>query len=58
LKNKGKAFDMFKDFKALIENQTRKLIKTFRFDNGEEFTSNDFNDLCQDVGIKKEIIVS
>ncbi len=26
LKKKGEAFDMFKDFKALNENQTRKLI--------------------------------
>lgn len=58
LKKKGEAFDMFKDFKSLIENQTGNLIKSFKFDNGGEFTSNDFNDLCKDVRIKKETIVS
>ena len=31
-----------KEFKALIENHTEKKIKTFRSDNGGEFTSNDF----------------
>lgn len=57
LKKKGEAFDMFRDFKALIENQIGKLIKAFRSDNLGEFTSNDFNDLCKDAGIKKEITV-
>lgn len=34
------------------------MIKAFKSDNGGEFTSNDFNDLCKDAGIKKETIVS
>ena len=42
LKNKSQAFNMFKDYKALVEKQTRKQIKIFRSDNGGEFTSNDF----------------
>ncbi len=54
LKKKGEMFDTFRDFKALIENQTGKLIKAFRFDNGGEFAFNDFNDLCKDAIIKKE----
>lgn len=53
-KKKGEIFDMFKDFKALIENQTGKMIKS---DNGGEFTSNDFNDLCKNSRITKETIV-
>ena len=48
---------MFKDFEALIENQTGKLIKAFRYDNGGDFTSNDFNDFCKDAKIKKETTV-
>lgn len=32
LKHKDQAFDMFKDFKVLIENQTRKRTKAFRVD--------------------------
>ena len=31
-------FSKFKEFKALIENQTERDIKTLRLDNGGEFT--------------------
>ena len=49
-----KNFNKFKEFKALIENHTEKKIKTFRSDNGEEFTLNEFKYLCKDSGIKRE----
>ena len=42
LKNKDEVFNKFKEFKALIENHIENKIKTFRSDNGEEFTSNEF----------------
>ena len=42
MKNKDEVFGKFKEFKALIENQTKKNINTFRSDNGGEFTSNEF----------------
>ena len=42
MKNKDEVFRKFKEFKALIENHTEKKIKTFRLDNGGEFTSNEF----------------
>ena len=42
MKNKDEVFIKFKEFKALIENNTEKKIKTFRSDNGGEFTSNEF----------------
>ena len=54
LKNKDEVFSKFKEFKALIENHTENKIKTFRSDNGGEFTSNDFKELCKDSGIKRE----
>lgn len=57
LKHKDEAFDMFKNFKALIENQSGKKIKVFRSENGGEFISNEFIDFCREVDIKKEIIV-
>ena len=38
---KDEVFRKFKEFKALIENHTEKKIKTFRSDNGGEFTSNE-----------------
>jgi len=57
LKHKYEAFDMFKEFNALIENQTRKKIKIFKFDNGGEYISDKFIDFCKKEGIKKETIV-
>ena len=44
LKTKGEVFAWFKEFKALVENQTRKKIKVPRSDRGGEFTSNEFRD--------------
>ena len=55
MKNKDEVFDKFKEFKALIENYTEKKIKIFRSDNGREFTSNEFKELCKDSGIKREL---
>ena len=42
MKNKDEVFSKLKEFKALIENHTENKIKTFRSDNGGEFTSNEF----------------
>jgi hypothetical protein len=42
LKNKYEVFDKFKEFKALVENQTEKRIKVLRKDNGGEFNGNEF----------------
>ena len=42
MKNKDEVFNKVKEFKALIENDIEKKIKTFRSDNGGEFTSNEF----------------
>ena len=39
----------------MIKNHTEKKIKTFRSDNGGEFTSNEFKALCKDSGIKREL---
>ena len=55
MKNKDEVFIKFKEFKALIDNHTKNKIKTFRSDNGEEFTYNEFKELCKDSGIKREL---
>jgi len=55
LKSKDEVFGKFKEFKALIENHSKKRIKTLRSDNGGEFTSGEFNDLCKRSGIKREL---
>ena len=41
-KKKSKVFDRFKEFMALVENQTEKKIKVPRIDNGGEFCSKEF----------------
>lgn len=57
LKHKDEAFEVFKEFKALIENQTGKRIKVFRSDNGGEYMANKFIVFCKKEGINKETIV-
>jgi hypothetical protein len=41
-------------FKALTENQTRKILNVVRFDRGGEFSSRDFKEFCDKNGIKRE----
>ena len=57
LKKKDEVFERFKEFKALVENLSEKKIKILRSDNGGEFTSNEFNDLCKESGIKRELTI-
>jgi transposase InsO family protein len=40
-----------------VENQTGKKIRVLRLDNGGEYTSKDFMDLCAGEGIRRELIV-
>ncbi|TXG54163.1 hypothetical protein EZV62_019419 [Acer yangbiense] len=51
LKTKDQAFDSFKAWKKLVENQTSKKVKTLRTDNGLEFFNEEFNKFCSDEGI-------
>ena len=52
LKEKSEAFEKFKIFKAMVENEINQKIKCLRSGNGGEFTSNEFNDFCEIHGIK------
>ena len=49
--------DRFKEFKALVENLTRRIIKVLHSDNGGEYTSGGFVDFCGEAGIKREFTV-
>ncbi|KAI7951517.1 hypothetical protein MJO28_007201 [Puccinia striiformis f. sp. tritici] len=55
LKSKGEAFDKFKEFKALAENQTGQKLRTIISDGGGEFINNDFKDLCASEGIEHHV---
>jgi transposase InsO family protein len=54
LRNKSEVFDKFKEFKALVENQTEKKIKVLRTDNGGEFCRNEFEEFCKKCGISRQ----
>jgi transposase InsO family protein len=55
LKSKDEVFTKFKEFKALIENLSKRKIKIIRLDNGGEYTSKEFVRFCKYVGIKREL---
>jgi hypothetical protein len=57
LKEKAEAFEKFKEFKALIENQTGKRLKAVRSDRGGEFMSSDFKEFRDKHGIKREYTI-
>lgn len=52
---KSEAFNEFKKFKVLVENQSGRTIKALRTDRGGEFISNEFNEFCADHGIRREL---
>ena len=48
-------FIAFKIFKARVENETKKAIKTLRTDCGGECCSTAFNECCKNHGTHKEL---
>ena len=55
LKEKSEAFNKFKAFKILVENETEEKIKCIRSDNGGEFTSKEFDLFCEIHGMKRKL---
>jgi hypothetical protein len=53
LKEKSEAFEKFKVFKTLTENQTGKILKAVRSNRGGEFSSKKFKELCDNMGSKE-----
>jgi transposase InsO family protein len=54
LKEKSEAFEKFKVFKALNENQTGKILKAVRSNRGGDFISWNFKDFYDKHGIQIE----
>jgi transposase InsO family protein len=57
LKAKGKVFDKFKAYKALVENEIGMKIKTLHFDYGGKFVSKDFDNFLHEYGIQQQTSV-
>jgi transposase InsO family protein len=57
LKTKDGVLARFQEFKAQVENLTKRRIKVLRSDNGGEYSSRDFSDFCIEAGIKREYTV-
>lgn len=51
LKQKGEVFVKFKQWKAMVEKQAGRSVKTLRTDNGGEFCSKEFDEFCKAEGI-------
>ncbi|MCO5605635.1 hypothetical protein L7F22_059818 [Adiantum nelumboides] len=54
LKNKSEVFSYFKQFKAMVEKECRRFIKTLRSNQGGEFKSKEFEELCWNQGIWRQ----
>jgi len=57
LRKKSEAFDRFKEFKALVENQKEKKIKVLGIDNGGELWKKEFVEFCKKCCIARIILL-
>ena len=57
IKTKDQDFQCFVEWKALVEKATKKKIRTFRTDNGGEYTSSQFENYLKAEGIRHELTV-
>lgn len=52
-KEQFKAFEKFKVFNSVVENQVDTIIKCLKYDKGGEFTLNEFNKFYEKRGIRR-----
>lgn len=57
LKSKDEVFPTFKNFQALVENQTNHTIKVLRTDNGGEYINKQFEEYLKLKGIRHQLTV-
>jgi transposase len=53
LRKKSEVFEKFKEFKVLVENQTKRIIKVLRKNDGGEFSGNEFEEFCKKCNIER-----
>jgi len=44
---KSEVFEVFERFKSMVERQSGKILKVLRIDGGGEYTSREFEYLCE-----------
>ena len=57
MQKKSEIFSNLCEFKALVEKELGKQVKALQSDNGSEYISKKFKDLCSKEGIRRELIV-
>ncbi|KAA0043129.1 gag/pol protein [Cucumis melo var. makuwa] len=57
IQNKSDSFEMFKEYKAEVENESGKTIKTFRSDRGGEYMDLRFHDYLIEYGIQSQLSI-
>ncbi|CAL9026795.1 unnamed protein product [Prunus brigantina] len=58
LRYKSDALNCFRKFKSMVELQSGYKVKCVRSDKGGEFTSSEFNKLCEDAGIQRQFTMA
>ncbi|CAL8135751.1 unnamed protein product [Prunus armeniaca] len=58
LRYKSEVLNGFKKFKATVELQSGYKLKKIRSDGGGEYTFNEFNKFCEDMGMERQLTVS
>jgi hypothetical protein len=57
MQKKDQTFSNFCEFKALVEKESGKKVKSLRSDNGGEYISNKIKEFCNREEIQRELIV-
>ena len=56
MRRKSDTFEKFKEYRALVEKQLGKVIKTLRSDRGGEYLLGEFEDHLKEEGIVSQLI--
>ena len=57
LKHKSEVFEKFTDWKSMVEKSSGMKVKVLRTDNGEEYTSKEFEQYLKKQGTQHELTV-
>ena len=57
ISHRYEALDCFRRFVAEVENQQERSLKTFRTDRGREYLSDQFKELCEEEGIRRQLTI-